>query len=52
MDTMPEAYELRHVDDDSDDSEVDGSEFYKACMELPALEPEQQIGEFESLVLV
>lgn len=42
----PEAYELRHVDEDSDSScsseEGDGI-FYRACYELPALELDQEI---------
>ena len=63
--TQPECYELRHIDDDSDSSsssdEVSdkfgftGSKnkvYYKPNMELPALELEQEIGEFDSLVLV
>lgn len=47
---VPEAYELRHVEDDSDDSDEEGV-FYKPSMELPPLEANQEIGEFESLVL-
>ena len=35
---VPEAYELRHVEDDSDDSDEEGV-FFKPSMELPPLEP-------------
>lgn len=48
---VPEAYELRHVEDDSDDSDEQDGVFYKPSMELPPLELKQEIGEFEALVL-
>ena len=49
----PDAYELRHVDDDFDSSASDGSntQFYRPSMELPALELEQEMSEFDALVL-
>jgi hypothetical protein len=50
--TQADCFELRHADDDSEDSEVSDQEFFKPNFELPALEQEQEIGEFESLVLV
>ena len=49
----PEAFELRHVDDDSDSSSDGGFEkiYFKPSMELPALELEQEMSEFDALVL-
>ena len=52
-DDCPEAYELRHVDDDSDgSSDQEVPDFFKANFELPPLSLDQEIGEFEELVLV
>jgi hypothetical protein len=54
---QPQCFDLRHVDDDSDISSSSGGEdeariYYKPLMELPPLDLNQQIGEFEAVVLV
>jgi hypothetical protein len=52
---QPLFFDLRHIDDDSDnseDSEGENRVYYKPLWELPALDLNQQIGDFESLVLV
>ena len=50
-DDQPEAFDLRHVDDDSDSDDSAG-EFYKPSTDMPALAHDQEIGEFDALVLV
>ena len=50
-----QVYELRHIDDDSDSSCSEGDNhgvYFKPNWELPPLGDEQEIGEFDSLVLV
>jgi hypothetical protein len=48
--TEPSCFELRHIDDDSDSD--GGDVYYKPFWDLPPLGDNQQIGEFEALVLV
>lgn len=58
---VPDAFELRHIEDDSDsdfsDDFAQGSadlrdKFYKPDMDLKGLDPDQAIGGFDKLVLV
>ena len=48
-----EAFELRLIDDDSDLSDYEGvTDFFIPSYEMPPLDFDQEIGEFDSLVLV
>jgi hypothetical protein len=52
---QPQCFDLRQIDDDSDNSENSDGEntvYYKPLWELPALDLNQQIGGYESLVLI
>lgn len=49
-DDRPEAFDLRHVDDD-DSGDSDG-QCFQADTDMPALDHQQDIGEFDQLVLV
>ena len=52
-DDCAEAYELRHVDDDSDCSSCneEAGNWFKPNFELPPLSLDQEIGEFTDLVV-
>jgi len=50
--TEPYGFELRHIDDDSDSEDEYPGIYYRPLLDLPPLGENQQIGEFDALVLI